>query len=238
MIGPWAVRLRYEQNNVNSGGIRATVGSMTSPTDTSAEEPGYREALGRAIRVLRTERGLERKDLAERSGLSYAYLSEIETGKKRASSKALFAIAEALGVRPHEVLAVADRYAGATPTERALSTVVLEATRSQSAPSPPQMPAPPAPAGAAPAAAVWSPPPHDAPGWRWSRPETGPAVRASSVREPSPSPAGAPSRPTPSRGRNDRSARNETIRELLATTDRLTDEDLVSLVELAQRLAR
>ena len=61
--------------------------------------------------MLRTERGMERKDLAEAAGLSYAYLSEIETGKKRGSSKALYVIAEALGVRPSEILVLGDRYA-------------------------------------------------------------------------------------------------------------------------------
>jgi transcriptional regulator with XRE-family HTH domain len=61
------------------------------------------EALGRTIRVLRTERGMERKDLAEAAGLSYPYLAEIEKGRKRPSARVLEAIAEALGVRVHEL---------------------------------------------------------------------------------------------------------------------------------------
>src|SRR5687767_2496738 len=66
------------------------------------------EALGRAIRVLRTDRGISRKDVAEASGLSYPFLSEIESGRKRPSSRALESIATALGVRPHDLLAMAD----------------------------------------------------------------------------------------------------------------------------------
>jgi len=75
--------------------------------------PRFYEALGRAIKVLRTERGLSRRDLAERSGVSYPYLSEIENGKKRASSKALLSIADALGVRPSELMGTAEPWAEA-----------------------------------------------------------------------------------------------------------------------------
>ena len=83
----------------------------TDDPQTVSRDPLYYRYLGRAIRLLRVERGLERKDLAARSGLSYPYLSEIESGKKRASSQALLAIAQALGVRPHELLATADALA-------------------------------------------------------------------------------------------------------------------------------
>jgi transcriptional regulator with XRE-family HTH domain len=64
----------------------------------------FYEALGRAIKVTRTEQGLERKELARLSGLSYPYLSEIEKGKKRASTEALLPIARALGLRHSELL--------------------------------------------------------------------------------------------------------------------------------------
>lgn len=60
--------------------------------------------LGKAIKIRRIELGLERKDLAERSGLSYPYLSEIENGTKPGSARALRAIAEALGLELHELL--------------------------------------------------------------------------------------------------------------------------------------
>ena len=68
-------------------------------------------AVGRAIRVIRTEHGMTRKGLAERSGLSYPYISEIETGKKSPSSKALRSIADAIGIPPHELLAAAETLA-------------------------------------------------------------------------------------------------------------------------------
>src|SRR3954469_19316467 len=114
-------------------------GMMTGPTDTDSgstlpslghpDNPAYYEALGRAIRVLRTERGMERKDLAEAAGLSYPYVSEIETGKKRASSKALFVIAQALGVRTPEVLALGDRYVAQPPSSPIPSNRAARAAR-------------------------------------------------------------------------------------------------------------
>lgn len=50
------------------------------------------------IRVWRDYRGLSSKDLAAAAGLSTAYLSEIETGKKDGSVAALKAIADALKI--------------------------------------------------------------------------------------------------------------------------------------------
>jgi len=69
------------------------------------EGPDFYEALGRTIQVLRTDQSLDRKDLADRAGISYSYLAAIENGKKPPSSKVLFAIAGALGLHSHELLA-------------------------------------------------------------------------------------------------------------------------------------
>src|SRR2546425_13011432 len=80
---------------------------MASPEPALAAAPrgkDFYQALGRAIKVTRAEQGLERKELARRSGLSYPYLSEIEKGKKRASTEALLPIARALGLRQSELL--------------------------------------------------------------------------------------------------------------------------------------
>lgn len=65
--------------------------------------------LGRAIMAERAARGLTRQELAEQAGLSYPYLSEIENGSKRASSRALVQIAEALGLNPSALMATAER---------------------------------------------------------------------------------------------------------------------------------
>lgn len=62
------------------------------------EGSAFALALGRAIKVLRTLQGIDRKDLADRAGLSYSYLAEIENGKKSPSASAQKAIADALGL--------------------------------------------------------------------------------------------------------------------------------------------
>ena len=74
-----------------------------------SRDKDFYAALGRAIRVTRTEQGLERKELARLAGLSYPYLSEIEKGKKRASTEALLPIARALGLRQSELLERTER---------------------------------------------------------------------------------------------------------------------------------
>ena len=64
----------------------------------------FYRALGHTIKVARTDLGVDRKALAERAGISYSYLAAIEVGKKQPSSQVLFAIADALGLRSHELL--------------------------------------------------------------------------------------------------------------------------------------
>src|SRR6266545_2322629 len=99
--------------------VKGRMGRMSTEGTGGTLGPGssdraFFEALGRAIKVLRAERGLERKELAEASGVSYPYLSEIENGKKQPSSKAVLALAEALGVAPSDLLAMAEQRAGSS----------------------------------------------------------------------------------------------------------------------------
>lgn len=51
-----------------------------------------RHAIGRALRRIRLERGLTLRELAARSRVSMPYLSEIERGRKEASSEILATI--------------------------------------------------------------------------------------------------------------------------------------------------
>jgi transcriptional regulator with XRE-family HTH domain len=73
-----------------------------------AQDPRFVPSIGRTIKVLRTDRGLDRKDLAEEVGISYSYLTEIENGNKPPSSTVLAAIAAALDVQLHELIAGAE----------------------------------------------------------------------------------------------------------------------------------
>lgn len=85
-----------------------------APPQETAQD-AFGEHLGRAIRVIRAGQDLSRKELAERSGLSYSYIAEIENGAKTPSSKALVALAEALGVAVHELLGAAERWERTPP---------------------------------------------------------------------------------------------------------------------------
>ncbi|WKZ83430.1 MAG: helix-turn-helix transcriptional regulator [Acidimicrobiia bacterium] len=78
-------------------------------TEATGADSGFYEALGRSIQVLRTDRGLKRRELATRAGISYSYLASIENGNKQPSSSVLIAIAEALGLRSHELMAAAEQ---------------------------------------------------------------------------------------------------------------------------------
>ncbi len=72
------------------------------------------QALARTIKVVRAELGLERKELARLSGLSYPYISELEQGKKRPSAESLAAIARSLQLRQSELLERAEITAART----------------------------------------------------------------------------------------------------------------------------
>jgi len=64
--------------------------------------------VGAAIRQAREGRGLSRKELVERSGLSYPYLAQIEAGDRQPSTKSLVRIAEALSLRASELVAATE----------------------------------------------------------------------------------------------------------------------------------
>ncbi|WP_431219895.1 helix-turn-helix domain-containing protein [Leifsonia xyli] len=55
-----------------------------------------RHAIGSVLRRIRTERGTTLRELSERSRVSVPYLSEIERGRKEASSEILAALCRVL----------------------------------------------------------------------------------------------------------------------------------------------
>ncbi|RSM55750.1 XRE family transcriptional regulator [Actinoplanes sp. ATCC 53533] len=63
-----------------------------------------RSAIGIVLRRLRHQQGRTLQDVAEAAGVSLPYLSEIERGRKEASSEILAAICGALGVALTELL--------------------------------------------------------------------------------------------------------------------------------------
>lgn len=74
----------------------------TSPRpdqDREPAEPLWREAVGHELRNERQRAGRTLADVAEHSGVSLPYLSEVERGLKEPSSEILGAVAGALGLR-------------------------------------------------------------------------------------------------------------------------------------------
>ena|SRR5215472_15224126 len=91
------------------------------PLRGQALEPLWREVLGNRLRSLRTDRDETLAQTAERAGISPQYLSEIERGRKEASSEMIAALAGALGVT------VADLMAGTADDLRRIAGTVLAA---------------------------------------------------------------------------------------------------------------
>jgi len=69
-------------------------------------------ALGQAIRELRAERGISQEGLADLAGLHRTYVGGIERGERNPSYRNILKLARALGVRPSELLARAERLSG------------------------------------------------------------------------------------------------------------------------------
>lgn len=73
-------------------------------------EPLWREALGEQLRAERKNRGERIVDVAERAGVAPQYLSELERGRKDASSEILSAVAGALGLSVADLTRRAGRH--------------------------------------------------------------------------------------------------------------------------------
>jgi transcriptional regulator with XRE-family HTH domain len=63
------------------------------------------EDFGAVLKARREARGLTRRDLVDASGLSYPYISQLETGSRLPSHKSLARLARALHVEPTELSA-------------------------------------------------------------------------------------------------------------------------------------
>ena len=69
--------------------------------------------FGEKLRSLRRDKKLSQRDLAERVGLNFTYLSKIENGKLDfagyPSEETILKLAEALGADPDELLLMAEK---------------------------------------------------------------------------------------------------------------------------------
>jgi transcriptional regulator with XRE-family HTH domain len=88
--------------------------------------PLLRKTLGEVLRRIRLAQRRTLSEVADAAKISMPYLSELERGRKEASSEVLAAICEALGIELAEVLAevgrilLAEQAAAATPRAKVL----------------------------------------------------------------------------------------------------------------------
>src|SRR6202451_3454442 len=90
-------------------------------------EPLWREVLGQRLRTLRLDQQKTLAETAGRAGISPQYLSEIERGRKEASSEMIAALAGALGITVADLMAgTADDLRRIVGTVLAVTTVTTE----------------------------------------------------------------------------------------------------------------
>jgi transcriptional regulator with XRE-family HTH domain len=110
----------------------ATGPAPSGPTASPAArerpaKPLLRTMLGDVLRRRRLHQGRTLADVARAASISMPYLSELERGRKEASSEIIAAICEALGVELSDVLASVESQL--TGQRRHGQIIRLEATR-------------------------------------------------------------------------------------------------------------
>jgi len=76
--------------------------------DANSSDPEFLAAYGEAVQVRRDELGLDRKQLADLTGISYSYLSAIESGERLPSGTYQLMLTNGLRLTPAELLARAN----------------------------------------------------------------------------------------------------------------------------------
>ncbi|KGF17650.1 helix-turn-helix domain-containing protein [Corynebacterium freneyi] len=74
------------------------------PAAAPAREPLLREALGEALRDIRTRNGMTLRELSDLAAISPGYLSELERGRKEVSSELLASVCHGLSVSVSDVI--------------------------------------------------------------------------------------------------------------------------------------
>lgn len=96
------------------------------------KEPLWRDLVGDVLRRERQAQERTLKDVADEARISMPYLSEVERGRKEASSEVLAAAAQALGLGLGDLLA---RVHGELVRSRPLTSSVSRATTRPAAPA-------------------------------------------------------------------------------------------------------
>jgi transcriptional regulator with XRE-family HTH domain len=115
---------------------------MSDPTGARDRRarPLLRTTLGDVLRRVRRQQRRTLADVARAAKVSMPYLSEVERGRKEASSEVLGAICEALGIELSDLLVEAGRLADRRAPVVRLDLARVEAIQRRAA-SPPRGPA-------------------------------------------------------------------------------------------------
>ena len=113
------IRLRPLSPPPGSGAAtRASQRPMGTPQTPAPREPLWRHLVGDALRRERLAQERTLKDVAEAARISMPYLSELERGRKEASSEVLAAAAQALGLGLADLLSLAQDELARYPRSR------------------------------------------------------------------------------------------------------------------------
>jgi transcriptional regulator with XRE-family HTH domain len=89
--------------------LRPVPAAPEKPEEPAPKEPLWRDVVGDVLRRERLAQERTLKDVADAARISMPYLSELERGRKEASSEVLAAAAHALGLGLADLLALAHR---------------------------------------------------------------------------------------------------------------------------------
>ena len=74
--------------------------------------PKLERLFGQVLQQLRHKRGLSQEELGFEADYHRTYISQLERGQKNPSLKAIFRLAEALGVKPSEIVRNVEKHTG------------------------------------------------------------------------------------------------------------------------------
>ncbi|MGW4896547.1 helix-turn-helix domain-containing protein [Kitasatospora sp. NPDC004240] len=112
----------------SGGPARAPQRATGAPQAPAPREPLWRDLVGEVLRRERLAQERTLKDVAQTARISMPYLSELERGRKEASSEVLAAAARALGLSLGDLLSLAQN-------DLARHTARSRVERSRTAPS-------------------------------------------------------------------------------------------------------
>ncbi len=111
-------------------GIEARARAGAVGSNGHVREPLLRHLVGAVLRRARLGQGRTLQEVAATARMSTAYLSEVERGRKEASSEVLAAVCDALGIRLVDLVAQAHDALAATAAQHRVRDLTSMGDRS------------------------------------------------------------------------------------------------------------